>query len=252
MIHTGLVSITFRKFSPAEIIDLVVQSGLEGIEWGGDVHIPHGDLQRATEVYRMTVKAGLRVVSYGSYYCVGHDEPVPFDTVLETAIKLKAPTIRVWAGKQRSADADVEYRSHVVQESRRIADMAKAAGITISYEFHGGTLTDTNVSALKLLKVVSHNNIKTYWQPIGGATFEYCLEGLKGIVPWLSNIHVFQWKANYGRQLLAEGRDIWKHYLKVAAGSGRDHFALIEFVKDGAPEVFLQDAKTLKEWFGRV
>jgi hypothetical protein len=46
MIQTGLVSITFRQLSPPAIIDLVRQAGLEGIEWGGDVHVPHGDLGR--------------------------------------------------------------------------------------------------------------------------------------------------------------------------------------------------------------
>ena len=47
MIHTGLVSVTFRKLEPAEIVDLVKQAGLQGIEWGGDIHVPHGDIQRA-------------------------------------------------------------------------------------------------------------------------------------------------------------------------------------------------------------
>ena len=44
MIYPGLVSVTFRKLSPEEIVQLVVSSGLKGIEWGGDIHLPHGIL----------------------------------------------------------------------------------------------------------------------------------------------------------------------------------------------------------------
>ena len=49
-LKTGLVSITFREKSPEEIVGLVVEAGLDGIEWGGDVHVPHGDLAKAREV----------------------------------------------------------------------------------------------------------------------------------------------------------------------------------------------------------
>ena len=36
MIHPGLVSITFRELSPREIVKLVADGGLVGIEWGGE------------------------------------------------------------------------------------------------------------------------------------------------------------------------------------------------------------------------
>ena len=47
MLTGGLVSITFRDLEANEIIDLVKKSGLTAIEWGGDVHVPHGDFNRA-------------------------------------------------------------------------------------------------------------------------------------------------------------------------------------------------------------
>ena len=75
MIQGGLVSASFRALAPGEIVDLVAQAGLAGIEWGGDVHVPHGDVACAREVYRRTVDAGLTVCSYGSYYRAGTGEP---------------------------------------------------------------------------------------------------------------------------------------------------------------------------------
>ena len=64
----GLVSITFRQLSAEKIVGLVSAAGLQGIEWGGDIHVPHGDVKRAEEVKRMTLDSGLEVSAYGSYY----------------------------------------------------------------------------------------------------------------------------------------------------------------------------------------
>jgi 3-dehydroshikimate dehydratase len=81
MIRSGLVSITFRQLSPAEIAALAAQAGLEAIERGGDV-------EEARAVRRTTEDAGLQVAAYGAYYRVGHEEPCPFAEVLETAVAL--------------------------------------------------------------------------------------------------------------------------------------------------------------------
>lgn len=255
MIRSGLVSITFRKLSVEEIIDLVVRGGLDGIEWGGDIHVPHGDLARAKEVGQLTLDAGLRVAAYGSYYRVGLDEPVPFEAVLKTAVQLGAPVIRVWAGNQGSETADDEYRQKVISESRRIGNLAAAENIVVAYEFHGGTLTDTNESALDLLNSVNHDNIKTYWQPIAHESHEYCLDGLRAIADRLTNIHAFTWTVSDGkvqRELLDVGQQVWMNYLQQAASLEGEHFALIEFVKDDLPENFLTDAETLKRWLTKL
>src|SRR6185312_13188931 len=100
MISPGLVSITFRALTPAEVIALARQAGLRGIEWGGDIHVPHGNGARAREVKEMTAEAGLTVAAYGSYYRAGQADSsgLTFDAVLETALELGAPLIRVWAG----------------------------------------------------------------------------------------------------------------------------------------------------------
>jgi len=74
MIHPGLVSVTFRHLSAKNVVDLAVQAGLTGIEWGGDKHVPHGDLKIAKQVREYSIKAGLEVTAYGSYYRVGSSE----------------------------------------------------------------------------------------------------------------------------------------------------------------------------------
>lgn len=81
----------------AELIAACRRAGLQGIEWGGDVHVPHGNLEVAREVAARTREAGLEIPSYGSYYRVGRDESaqVSFARVLDTAVVLQTPLIRV-------------------------------------------------------------------------------------------------------------------------------------------------------------
>ena len=93
----GLVSMSFRELGLEEIINMVSRNGLEGIEWGGDVHVPHGDLAVAERAGRLTREAGLAVSAYGSYYCfddcteVAEGKGLEFASVLDSAEALGAP-----------------------------------------------------------------------------------------------------------------------------------------------------------------
>ena len=71
MFTTGLVSISFRKETPQTLIRASREAGLEKIEWGGDVHVPVGDLARAKQVGEETRAAGLDPCAYGSYFRIG-------------------------------------------------------------------------------------------------------------------------------------------------------------------------------------
>ncbi len=247
MIRTGLVSITFRKLSCREVVDLVAAAGMDGIEWGGDVHVPHGDLQRAHDVAAMTTDAGLAVPSYGSYYRVGHHEPCPFEAVVETAAALGAPLIRVWAGKQGSAAADDEYRRLVADEMCRIADLAAGADMRVACEWHNNTLTDTNESAFALLDAVDRQNVRCYWQPTPGMGERERLAGLLGLIERgkLAHVHAYQWEG-HDRLSLAEGADRWEGFCRPVAEDAEEHFVMMEFVAGDGPEQFVADAETLK------
>lgn len=248
MLSTGLVSITFRKLKTDEIIELVKKAGLQGIEWGGDIHVPNGDSKTAQEVGDATIKAGLQVASYGSYYRVGANEDVEksFKDVLLSAVGLNAPTVRVWAGNVGSDSADEEIWAKIVEESRFIADMAQEQGISVSYEYHGNTLTDTTDSALRLLQEVNHPNIYTYWQPPIDLDFDGRINGLRVAKPWLSHIHAFHW-VNREKLELAKGENEWRRYLEEISRVPGDRFVMLEFVRDDSPEQFIEDAETLKK-----
>src|SRR6188474_3127213 len=99
-IFPGLASVTFRRLSVAAVVDLAVTHKLMGIEWGGDLHVPHGDIQSARETRKRCADANIQTTAYGSYYQAGESRStgLDFETVCETAQVLGTTTIRVWAG----------------------------------------------------------------------------------------------------------------------------------------------------------
>lgn len=249
---TGLVSVTFRQLTPEEIIALVANAGLDGIEWGGDIHVPPGDLDNARAVGEETRRQGLAVAAYGSYCRLTEEERAAGlpEAVVEAARALGAPLIRVWAGATGSAQASQQAFDAVAANARRMAEMASAHGIRVAFEYHGNTLTDTAQSARRLLEAVAHPNMGSLWQPPVGMFIDECLEGIAQIEPYLQNMHAFTWRGG-DRLPLAEGEEAWRLYLDRLATRPGEHYALLEFVAGDHPEQFLRDAQTLRQWTAR-
>ncbi len=243
MLIPGLVSVTFRPLSRADIVSLMLSAGLTAIEWGGDVHVPPTDEDAMTDALHLT-EGKLLTVSYGSYYrCKG-------DAMLEnaeTAISMEVPNIRVWAGQRGSADADAPYRAEVVRHIRELCDRVSPHGMTVSTEFHGGTLTDHYESTVRLIHEVERENFCTYWQPNQFRDDAYNLAALNAILPWLTNVHVFTW-AGHAKYPLAHGGAIWQRYIDILRTHGGNHGMLMEFVCDDTVEQFRKDAETLLKW----
>ncbi len=133
----------------------------------------------------------------------------------------------------------------IIEESREIADEAGKEGITVAYEFHGGTLTDTNESAFNLLKKANHDNLKSYWQPPVDKDIEYRIEGLEMLIPHLSNVHAYYCEA-MERRPFSKGKEEWKEYASIIRKAGGDRHIMLEFVKEHSTEQFLEDAEVLK------
>ena len=246
MSKSGLASVTFRRLNYKEIISLTKEALLNGIEWGGDIHVPAGDAQTAALVGKATVAAGLSVLSYGSYFNVGADGSAAEDFVpaLSSAVKLKAPVIRVWAGDKGSAVCGREYFKQTVSNTQTICDMAMQENITVCFEYHRDTPTDNSKSAVSLIKAAGRKNLKTYWQPNPDISFEKNLTELSDVLPYLEHIHVFHWPDN-ARHPLSGGFDQWQEYINIIKSDGKPHSYILEFVKDDSAEQFLEDAHAL-------
>lgn len=242
---TGLVSVTFRRLSVDEVIKAAIDAELTCIEWGGDIHVPHGNIKVAKVVAKKTRDHGLSIPCYGSYYRLGDSEKngLSYEKVLESALALNTSLVRVWAGALPSAAVTPQYRAMIESEALRVANLSRQAGCRIAFEYHANTLTDTCASSMALLQAIN-STAMILWQPTSTLTVDENASDLKNLLPWLSHIHAFH-QSGSGRHALSEGREAWRKYFEVlkAGKPGRD--ILLEFVRDDAPSALKQDAAFL-------
>lgn len=247
MIYPGLVSVTFRSLSPQRLVAMAAGAKLEAIEWGGDIHVPPGDLAAARSARRLCDDTGLAISAYGSYYRAGDPQAGSFEPVLATAMELRAPSIRVWPGNTASAQADAGAFAAIADDIARICDLAAGNDVTIDLEYHSGTLTDSAAASMKLLRAVARSNLRIYWQPRHGDSAERGVSDLQLLLPYLGNLHIFHWWPDHHTRLpLADGADRWAEYLKAAMADNHPRFASLEFLREESEVQLQADAQTLR------
>jgi sugar phosphate isomerase/epimerase len=250
----GLCSVTFRGLAPAEVIEAAVRAGVEGVEWGADVHVPPGDEATAAEVARRCKDAGIAVPSFGSYLFAGKSSAERVPAVLDTAAALGATNVRVWCPFGAPPGTDDGLFRRAADDLAAWASAAAADhGLTLSVEYHVDTFTETAASAAALLRAAgAPPNLFTYWQPVAGRP---PLDEATAIAPHVSHVHVFHWTATGERRPLAEGEAHWPDLLDTLADTptrfGGPRFAFLEFVRDDDPDQLVADAATLRRWRSR-
>jgi len=247
-VRTGLVSVTFRQLPADEVAEVAAKAGLTAIEWGGDVHVPLGNLVNAERVKALSEVHGLQIAAYGSYLRAGSIDREEMRSAVATAEALGAPRIRVWAGNVGTAEAGVGDRMAVTRGLAELADVAAGSGIEIAMEFHRNTLTDEVDSTITLLLDVGAPNLKTYWQPPVDLDDAQCLVQLEALMPWLTTVHVFSWWPSNTRLPLAARESLWRPILDRLAAEPREINALLEFVAEDSPDQFAKDAADLHSW----
>ena len=227
----GLVSISFRKLSPEEIVELCVKTGLKYIEWGADVHLRPENIERIKAVKSLCEDRGLIPIGYGSYYNAADD----FDKFLpnlEAACILGTEYIRIWGGKTAAYDKAAE------DNIGRAVSLAKERGLTVCLECHRWTMTEDHVLAVK---VAEATGCRLHFQPNPDITFEQNLDALKAMKPHLCACHVFAWEKGNVRLPLRDHRGQWLEYIAEAG----DVPYLMEFVQDDDPINLVRDAGEL-------
>ncbi|MBQ8649291.1 MAG: TIM barrel protein [Clostridia bacterium] len=242
MDNLGLVSISFRNLSIEEIINLCRKNGLKNIEWGGDVHVPHGDIETAKAVFEECEQAGIKTAAYGSYYRVCPKKTVnpKWSAVVDTAAALHATVIRVWICEQGSAETDEKEFNAAVEELKEMCGIAAKKGIIVCAECHPFTLTDDYVYSVRLAKAVNLPNFKLYWQPNQFKDLQYNLSSIDAMKEYIINVHTFYWEENK-KLSLSEGREIWQMYLKRLGNTPKCF--LFEFMPNDSPEELPEEIK---------
>ena len=246
-VQVGLASVSFRPFTAEQVVALSAKLGLQMIEWGGDIHVPAGDLDRAREAAALTRKEGIGIGGYGSYYRIGtYSNPIAeWTKVLDTAVALGTPCIGVWAyNRNKSSLMEREYRSIVVQ-TREICEMAKKAGLRVALECHPGTITGDYRDSLQFLEDIGYE-ATMYWQPNQFQDGAYNLRACQALAPHVTYVHVFHWgpKARYP---LAAGEREWSLYRDILNRQAKEPDYVLKYMPDNMAESLPRETKALRK-----
>ena len=241
----GLVSISFRPHSPAEILSAMKQAGLSVIEWGSDVHAPATDLARVKEVAALTKSYGITVSSYGTYFRLGETPLSDLPAYIDAAKALGTNILRLWCGSKSGADMTDEERETLIEECRAAARMAEMTEVVLCMECHRATFTERLADSLYLMKAVNSPAFRMYYQPHQWKTVEENLAMAKALAPYTEVLHVFQWKGS-DRFPLAEGVMEWQTYLSAFDGQP----LLLEFMPDDNIASLCAEADALRKIVG--
>lgn len=244
----GLVTTTLRQIKNLEdVVRIAAESGVQCIEWGGDVHVT--DIGSARLAKKLCDEAGIAVSSYGSYYRVGICDKSEWKRICEISKEIGAEYIRVWLGTQDSEKTDDESYSKLVEDAKSMCAVAAEYGLCVCPECHGGTYNNNTDAFLKIREDIGCDNFKTYFQS-RYRRMNYDLDRIERTVPYIQSVHVSffdqrreqfpKYNPSYMRTLLEKLNEV-----------GYDGDVLLEFTyfsfQHGVPAFCKRDIKKLKK-----
>ena len=241
----GLCSVTFRKKSIEEIVEIANNAGVSYIEWGADVHVR--SIDDASNAKAICDNHGIKISSYGSYFnCADYDES-KWINVCKIAETLGAPAIRVWLGKKDSEKtSDSEYKT-LLENTKKMCDIASGYSLEVCPECHGNTYNNNTDAILKFKDELQADNFKTYFQS-RYFRMEYDLDRIDRTFDFTRDVHVSY--RDLKREQLFRKKD--KNYLdtllrkfKAKNFSG---IVMVEFVDHSNEKVFYKDIEKLKNY----
>ena len=242
----GLVSISFRKHTPEEIIRAAKDAGLSCIEWGSDVHAPPRDMERLREIAALQEKHGLTCSSYGTYFRLGVTPLAELPDYIAAAKILGTNVLRLWGGTKKGADMTPEELAAFTDTCKQAAAMAEEAGVILCLECHMLSVTETPDYGVALMEEVNSPAFRLYWQPFQWLDSEGSFAVAKAYAPYATHLHVFNWHGGE-RFPLADGVEDWKRYLTVF---DTPRTLLLEFMPDDRLETLPTEAEALRTIIG--
>ncbi len=243
----GIVSVTFRNESIESVFEYAKKAEIDGIEWSvGEKHIVEGDMTRINLVKKLSKEYGIEIFSLASYcYMYDFDECVK---TLETAREMSAPVIRIWAGQKGSEVCSKEEYDLIVENTQKMAELAKRYSIKLCFEYHPNTLTDNADEAVKLIQRIDRDNVGLYWQMQGNLTFEENKKDFGKVKPYVfRNVHLNNYSSSVGYKPLEEIYDDLCGYFHDV---DKDYNLLVEFVKGASLEALMADVSTVRKVIG--
>lgn len=237
----GITSVTFRNKSIEEIFKFCKLNKVECIEWGSDIHAKVEDVENAKKIKALSSLYNIKNCSYGSYFRIGNGDDIK--KYVEIAKILDTDVIRIWAANISSKLVSRELLRSYIDEAKEIANICEKENITLAFEYHRNTLTDTKEGALNLIKAINRDNVKLYWQPNPELEIKEQIEEIRLLRSYIINVHFFYWDKANRRYPLEKGKEHWKVYINELKNKNLNY--LLEFCLDDSFDRGAKDLKTM-------
>jgi len=241
--RTGLVSVSFRKHTPEEILRAMKAAGLSCIEWGSDVHAPADNLENLKYLVALGEKYGITCCSYGSYFHAGQHSEEEIYPYIRAARILGTNIIRIWCGSKNSEEYTALEKEALFASCKKLAQIAEQENVVLCMECHNWTYTNRLAGALELMKTVNSAHFQMYWQPNQWRSLEENLEYAEKMAAHTHVIHAFNWEEDK-KFPLCGAVAVWKDYLKKFDAS---QCILLEFMPDDKIESLGVEAEALQK-----
>ena len=222
----GFTSTSFRQIKSLEkIVNIARDSGVDCIEWGGDVHVK--DVESARKAKKLCDDAGIKISSYGSYYRVGSKNASEWEKICKIAHTMGAESVRVWLGKADSEKTDDATYRNLVEDAKAICSVAKEYGLIVCPECHDNTYNNNTDAFLKIQKDISCDNFRTYFQSRYKRK-EYDLDRIERTLPFTQSVHI-SWSEQLREQFPKHDKGYIDVLLDKIVSLGFDGNLLIEY-----------------------
>ena len=247
--HLGFTTVTFRNKSIEDIFNIARDNGMDMLEIGGDIHLPYNDTESLNKVINLQNKYNITAISYGTYYKVGENDLIKFESICRVTQAIGAKIIRVWLGRKSSKFVSKELFSSLIKELQDLCDIANKYNCIVAAEFHLNTLNDNYKSCLSVIKACKRENYKTYWQPLGNLRKD--IINLENIKEHIVVVHTFNWKFNRIRCSFKYSTK-WKKFMRIILGYNKDIPFIMEFVKGDSEINFRKDVVYIRKMMEKI
>ncbi len=241
----GLCSVTFRKKSAEEIIEIAKKSGIGYIEWGGDVHVK--SVEDAKKVKVLCDKENIKISSYGSYFNSAAYDEDKWVAICKIAKAMGAFSVRIWLGKKDSEKTDNDEYLVLLENTKKMCDIAAEYGITVCPECHDNTFNNNTDAILRFKKDLQRENFKTYFQS-RYFRMEYDLDRIDRTFDFILNVHISYRDLKKEQLFRKKDRYYLDTLLKKLKSKNFDGIVMIEFVDFDSKNAFFRDIRKLKSY----
>lgn len=241
----GLCSVTFRKKSAAQVVEIAKNAGIGYIEWGGDVHVT--TLEEARIVKSICDNEDIKISSYGSYFNSIEFDKDKWVQVCEIAKQMGASSIRIWLGKKNSEDTpEKEYRT-LLENTKKMCDIAAGYELDVCPECHDNTFNNNTDAFLRLKNDLQKDNFKTYFQS-RYFRMEYDLDRIDRTFEFIENVHVSYRDLKKEQRHRKKDRHYLDTLLKKLNAMNFDGIVMVEFVDFDSKLILNRNVKKLKSY----